>query len=80
MDQLQYLTLSEREIRLGEEIIGNVNDDGSISCSLEEVLSGVNIWLDEARVVALERLETTEFEEEGEREGEEEGSEGWANC
>jgi len=71
LDQLQYLTLSEREFRLGEEIIGNVNDDGSISCSLEEVLSGVNIWLDEARVVALERLEATEFENEGERGGEE---------
>jgi RNA polymerase sigma-54 factor len=71
LDQLQYLTLSEREFRLGEEIIGNVDDDGSLSCSLEEILSGVNIWLDEARVVALERLDATEFEDEGEREEEE---------
>ncbi len=71
LDQLQYLNLSEREIRMGEEIIGNVDDDGSLSCSLEEILSGVNIWLDEARVIALERLEDTEFEDEREREEEE---------
>jgi len=71
VEQLQYLDLTEREIRLGEEIIGNVNDDGSLSCSLEEVLTGVNRWLDEVRAVALERLKAREFEEEGEREEEE---------
>ncbi len=67
LEQLHYLDLSEREIRLGEEIIGNVNDDGSLSCALEAVLYGVNTWLAEVRAVALERLETTEFEDEAER-------------
>ena len=71
LEQLHFLNQSERHTRLGEEIIGNVNDDGSISCSLEEILSGVNIWLDEVRAVALDRLEATEFEEEEDR-GEEE--------
>jgi RNA polymerase sigma-54 factor len=72
LDQLYYLDLSEREIRLGEEIIGNVSDDGSLSCSLDEVLAGVNSWLEEVRVVALEKMGQTEFEDEKERLHEEE--------
>ena len=67
-DQLRYLDLSERELRLGEEIIGNVDEDGSLSCSLEEVLSGVNSWLDEVRQVALDRLDDLDDEEEQEAE------------
>jgi RNA polymerase sigma-54 factor len=64
MEQLHYLEVSERAIRLGEEIIGNVDDDGALSCSLEEVLLGLNIWLDEVREVARERMEALEDEEE----------------
>ncbi|MFH1765786.1 MAG: RNA polymerase factor sigma-54 [Gemmatimonadota bacterium] len=71
LEQLHHLNKSEREIRLGEEILGNVNDDGSLSCSLEDVLSGVNSWLDEIRAVAFERFEATEFEDDKEREEEE---------
>jgi RNA polymerase sigma-54 factor len=71
VEQLHYLDLTERQIRLGEEIIGNVNDDGALSCSLEEVLTGINTWLDEIRIVALERLEGMEFEDEDERKEEE---------
>ena len=29
MEQLHYLDIDEREIRMGEEILGNINDDGS---------------------------------------------------
>jgi len=64
LDQLYYLGLPERAIRLGEEIIGNVDDDGSLSCSLEAVLDGVNSWLVEVREVARERMESIEDEEE----------------
>jgi RNA polymerase sigma-54 factor len=70
LEQLYYINLTEREIRLGEEVIGNVSDDGSLSCPLEEVLTGVNVWLDEVRAVALDRWEQTEFEDEVERERE----------
>jgi RNA polymerase sigma-54 factor len=55
MKQLQHLKLSEREMRMGEEIIGNVDDDGSLSCDLELVVEGVNMWLDEVRDVATQR-------------------------
>jgi RNA polymerase sigma-54 factor len=68
LDQLRYQELSEREIRLGEEIIGNVDEDGSLSCTLEEVLLGINIWLEEARPVAMERADEMEDEEEREAE------------
>ena len=64
LEQLHYLDLPERDIRLGEEIIGNVADDGALSCSLEEVLVGVNQWLEEVREVARERAEELEEEEE----------------
>ena len=67
-DQLHYLDISERELRVGEEIIGNGDDDGTLSCSLEEVLHGVNLWLDEFREVARERLEAIEDEEERDEE------------
>jgi RNA polymerase sigma-54 factor len=69
VEQLHYLEIPERAIRIGEEIIGNVDDDGSLSCSLGEVLAGVNAWLDEVREVARERI--ADIEDEDEREEEE---------
>ena len=62
-DQLRLLDLSERELRLGEEIIGNVEDDGMLTCGLEEVVSGVNGWLDEVKEVAVERAEGLESDD-----------------
>jgi RNA polymerase sigma-54 factor len=67
-EQLYFLDLSPREIRLGEEIIGNIDENGSLSCSLDEVLEGINHLLEEFREVARERVE--ELEEEEERESE----------
>ena len=62
-NQLRLLDLSERELRLGEEIIGNVEDDGMLSCSLEEVATGINGWLDEVKELAIERSQALESEE-----------------
>jgi RNA polymerase sigma-54 factor len=39
---------------LGEEIIGDIDDQGTLSCSLEDVLSGVNGWLEEVRPIAIQ--------------------------
>jgi len=63
-DQLRLLSLNEREMNLGEEIIGNIDDDGSLSCSLEDVVKGANRWVDDLREVALERAEEMEDPEE----------------
>ncbi len=44
-DQLQMIDLEPRQRLLVEELIGNVSDDGYLSCSLEEVLRSVNLWV-----------------------------------
>jgi len=67
-EQLLLADLDDRDMRAGEEIIGNIDDDGSLSCSLENVVDGLNDWLAEVREVALcqtqeiEDLETREVE------------------
>jgi RNA polymerase sigma-54 factor len=41
-DQLQMLTLSPRQLLLGEEFLGNINEEGYLAASLEEILGSVN--------------------------------------
>ncbi|MGB7588474.1 MAG: hypothetical protein WBM00_07175, partial [Solirubrobacterales bacterium] len=41
-DQLQLLELSDRELLLAEEFIGNIGADGYLAASLEEVVKGAN--------------------------------------
>jgi RNA polymerase sigma-54 factor len=55
LEQLHHLSISDRNIRLGEEIVGNIDDVGLLTCLLEEVLDGVNGWLSDIRGVADER-------------------------
>ncbi|HSJ31660.1 MAG TPA: RNA polymerase factor sigma-54, partial [Longimicrobiales bacterium] len=47
-DQLVLLRLSPRQVLLGEEIIGNIDENGYLTCSLEEVVKGLNLWLQDA--------------------------------
>jgi RNA polymerase sigma-54 factor len=47
-DQLVLLRLSPRELLLGEEIIGNIDENGYLTCSIEEVVSGLNAWIEDA--------------------------------
>ena len=44
-DQLVLLRLSPRQVLLGEEIIGNIDENGYLTCGLEDVISGLNNWL-----------------------------------
>ncbi len=55
LEQLRHLPLTDRDMGLGEEIIGNVDDDGFLACPLEEILFCANDWLADIRTVALER-------------------------
>ncbi len=64
-EQLRLLSISERELRLGEEIIGDIDDAGMLTCTPEEVVEGINGWLDEVRPGLVERARA--IEEEGER-------------
>jgi len=63
-EQLRLLELDERGMRLGEEIIGNIEDGGQLACSLEEVVEGANGWLEDLRVVATDRARQLEDDEE----------------
>ena len=47
-DQLTLMRHSPREILLGEEIIGNIDENGYLTCSLEEVVTGLNLWVEES--------------------------------
>jgi len=67
--QLRLLDLTEREARLGEEIIGNVNDAGTLTCDLDDVVvAGVNAWLEDVRPAAQEAIDALEDSEEGQAE------------
>jgi len=41
-DQLQLLDLSERQLFLSEEFLGNIGEDGYLQADLDEILSGAN--------------------------------------
>jgi RNA polymerase sigma-54 factor len=45
-DQLTLLRVSDRELLLGEEIIGNVSDEGYLTCSLDEIVASLNTFLE----------------------------------
>src|SRR5512142_2370819 len=46
-DQLLLMRLSERQMLLGEEIIGNIDENGYLTCSIEEVIEGLNHWVED---------------------------------
>jgi RNA polymerase sigma-54 factor len=41
-DQIALLDLSPRQMLLAEEFIGNISEDGYLSCTLDEIREGVN--------------------------------------
>src|SRR5215216_2710136 len=41
-DQITLLDLNARQLLLAEEFIGNINEDGYLSCSTDEILEGIN--------------------------------------
>jgi RNA polymerase sigma-54 factor len=47
-DQLMLMRLSPHEVLLGEEMIGNIDENGYLTCSVEEVLEGLNQWVIDA--------------------------------
>ncbi len=63
-EQLRLLSLPERDLRIGEEIVGNINDAGLLSCPLDDVLTGTNEWLEEVRPTALANAQDIEDDDE----------------
>ncbi|HET9439818.1 MAG TPA: RNA polymerase factor sigma-54 [Longimicrobiales bacterium] len=44
-DQLMLMPLSPRQMLLGEEIIGNIDENGYLTCPVEDVINGLNLWV-----------------------------------
>jgi RNA polymerase sigma-54 factor len=44
-EQLQMLTLTPRQLLLAEEFLGNINEEGYLAASLEDILNSVNLLL-----------------------------------
>ncbi len=44
-DQLQMLMLTPRQLLLGEEFLGNINEEGYLAASLEDILNSVNLLI-----------------------------------
>src|SRR5215216_2006029 len=42
LDQITLLELTPRQRFLAEEFVGNINEDGYLACSIDEILAGVN--------------------------------------
>ncbi len=42
LEQIALLDLSPRQAMLAEEFVGNVNDEGYLSCSVQEIVEGIN--------------------------------------
>ncbi len=68
-EQLTLLRLSPRELLLGEEIIGNITDEGYLACSLDDIVTSLNRFLAEhGKEWATSQAERRPFtREEGER-------------
>ena len=47
-DQVALLDLDERQLQLAEEFVGNINEDGYLACSLDEIRRGINEWVEKA--------------------------------
>jgi RNA polymerase sigma-54 factor len=68
-DQLALLRVSHRQMLIGEEIIGNIDENGYLTCSLEDIRSGLNQWIeiespdDEDNDAPLTPIELSEVEE-----------------
>jgi RNA polymerase sigma-54 factor len=64
-EQLQMLILTPRQLLLAEEFLGNINEEGYLAASLEEILGSVNLLVSGH----VERGEDGEDGEDGEEVG-----------
>ena len=58
-EQVQMLELTSRQAYLADEFVGNINEDGYLGCSLDEILVGVN--LEVTRVAEEANIDITEL-------------------
>ena len=67
-DQVNLLDLSERQMTLAEEFIGDINEDGYLACPVSEIVTGLNDVI--VKALTEEGLDDEDFvpftQEEGE--------------
>jgi RNA polymerase sigma-54 factor len=61
-EQLQMLILTPRQLLLAEEFLGNINEEGYLAASLEEILNSVNLLM--AGHVRAEEADDEEADDE----------------
>jgi RNA polymerase sigma-54 factor len=44
-DQLSLLRLTPRQVLIGEEIIGNIDENGYLTCAVEQIRDSLNQWI-----------------------------------
>jgi RNA polymerase sigma-54 factor len=59
-DQLLMLDLTERQRALADEFLGNLGDDGYLQASLEDIVAGVNRWMNGAAARETEGADAAE--------------------
>jgi RNA polymerase sigma-54 factor len=59
-DQLVLMPLPPRSMLLGEEIIGNIDENGYLTCSIEDVVNGLNQWIKDSEGDWFQEGETPE--------------------
>ncbi len=64
-DQLKLLRLSDREMLVGEEIIGNIDREGLLTCSLEQIVESVNNFLSDPANDLPDDVDVEPWEEMG---------------
>ncbi|MDT8369069.1 MAG: RNA polymerase factor sigma-54 [Longimicrobiales bacterium] len=65
LDQLHLLDLDERQMRLGEELVGNLEPSGLLACTLDEAVEAANARLVE--MIPPARAAASEIEDPEER-------------
>ncbi len=63
LEQVALLPLDDRERWIAEEIVGNIDDDGYLSCSLQVVADGLNAAGTDAFEMAMGRAHAIEDED-----------------
>lgn len=60
-DQIRLLDLSPRDQLLADEFIGNINDEGYLSATLEQILAGINAVIADAEEASDDAREAPRF-------------------
>ncbi|MEY4608421.1 MAG: polymerase sigma factor [Gemmatimonadota bacterium] len=60
-DQVRLLDLSPRDQLLADEFIGNINDEGYLTATLEQILAGINAVIAQAEEASEDEREAPRF-------------------